>query len=202
MGVALCSHTHTHPHPPTHTHPHTQGGRRRRCGPPVGRPRGTSPWCPPAPHGLVSDREGGFTPTRPAKHHGGGSPLRLLPLSPGPRYVHAPALHVAGSPPRGTEWGARRSAGSTSGTVHHPPKGRGTQSHGCGPLAARYYRLGGVWPADHGGLVRGPVPPPPPAHGTSAEGVRARGHPLTLRSCPPNPQCRTSAEGTRKPPPR
>ena len=180
----------------------THDRRRRRCGPPVGRPRGTSPWCPPAPHGLESDREGGFTPTRPAKHHGGGSPLRLLPLSPGPRYVHAPALHVAGSPPRGTEWGARRSAGSTSGTVHHPPKGRGTQSHGCGPLAARYYRLGGVWPADHGGLVRGPVPPPPPAHGTSAEGVRARGHPLTLRSCPPNPQCRTSAEGTRKPPPR
>ena len=64
--------------------------RRRRCGPPVGRPRGTSPWCPPALRGLVSDREGGFTPTRPAKHHGGGSPLRLLPLSPGPHYVHAP----------------------------------------------------------------------------------------------------------------
>ena len=36
--------------------------RRRRCGPPVGRPRGTSPWCPPALHGLESDREGGFTP--------------------------------------------------------------------------------------------------------------------------------------------
>ena len=60
------------------------------------------------------------------------------------------------------------------GVVLYPrPKGRGTQSHGCGPLAARYYRLGGVWPADHGGLVCGLVPPPPPAHGTSAEGVRA-----------------------------
>ena len=64
--------------------------RRRRCGPPVGRPRGTSPWCPPALHGLARDREGGFIPTRPAKHHGGGSSLRLLPLSPGPHYVHAP----------------------------------------------------------------------------------------------------------------
>ena len=107
--------------------------RRRRCGPPVGRPRGTSPWCPPALHGLESDREGGFTPTRPAKHHGGGSPLRLLPLSLGPRYVHAPALHVAGSPPRGTEWGARRSAGFTSGTVHHPPREGGRSLTGVGP---------------------------------------------------------------------
>ena len=179
-----------------------QPRRRRRCGPPVGRPRGTSPWCPPALHGLESDWEGGFTPTRPAKNQGGGSPLPLLSLSPGPRYVHAPALHVAGSPPRGTESGARQSADSTSGTVHQPPKGRGTQSDGCGPLAARYYRLGGVWPAEHEGLVRCPVPPPPPAHGTSAEGVRAQGHPLTLRLCPPNPQCRTSTEGTSKPPPR
>ena len=64
--------------------------RRRRCGPPVGRPRGTSPWCPPALHGLARDREGGYIPTRPAKHHGGGSPLRLLLLSPGPHHVHAP----------------------------------------------------------------------------------------------------------------
>ena len=45
-------------------------------------------------------------------------------------------------PPRGTEWGARRSAGSTSGTVHQPPKGRGTQSHGCGPLARQVLPTG------------------------------------------------------------
>ena len=136
--------------------------RRRRCGPPVGRPRGTSPWCPPALHGLESDREGGFTPTRPAKHHGGGSPIRLLPLSPGPRYVHAPALHVAGSPHRGTEWGARRSAGSTSGTVHHPPKGRGTQSHGCGPLAHQALPTGRRLAGGSRGLGPWPGPPPSP----------------------------------------
>ena len=114
---------------------HRRRRRRRRCGPPVGRTRGTSPWCPPALLGLAGDREGGFVPTHPAKHHGGGSPLRLLPLSPGPHNAHALPPYTLLDPPRGTEWGARRSAGSTSGTVHHPPKGRGTQSHRCGPLA-------------------------------------------------------------------
>ena len=118
------THTHTHTHTRTHTHTHRR--RTRRCGPPVGRTRGTSPWCPPALIGLAGDREGGSVPTRPAKHHGGGSPLRLLPLSPGPHNVHALPPYTLPDPPRGTGWGARRSAGSTSGTVHHPPKGRGT----------------------------------------------------------------------------
>ena len=78
--------------------------RRRRCGPPVGRPRGTSPWCPPALLGLAGDREGGAVPTRPAKHHGGGSPLRLLPLSPGPHNAHALPPYTLLDPPRGLEW--------------------------------------------------------------------------------------------------
>ena len=129
----------------------------------MGRPRRTSPWCPPALHGLAHDRVGAFIPTCPAKHHGGGSPLCLLPLSPGPHYMHATPPYTLPDPlPRGTEWGARLSASYTSGTVHHPPKGRGTQSHGCELLAARYYQLGGVWPADHGSLVRGPIPRPRP----------------------------------------
>ena len=84
-------------------------------------------------HGDVP--RGGAVPTRPAKHHGGGSPLRLLPLSPGPHNAHALPPYTLLDPPRGTEWGARQSAGSTSGTVRHPPTGKGTQSHGCGPLA-------------------------------------------------------------------
>ena len=93
------------------------------------------PMVPAGPHRSGRDREGGYVPTRPAKHHGGGSPLRLLPLSPGPHNAHAPPPHTLLDPPRGTEWGARQSAGSTSGTVRHPPTGKGTQSHGCGPLA-------------------------------------------------------------------
>ena len=137
--------------------------RRRRCGPPVGRPRGTSPWCPQALHVLVCDREGGFTPTRLAKHHGGGSPRRLLPLFPGLCHVHEPALHVARSPPRGKELGARQSPGSTSGTVHDPPKGRGTQSHGCGPLAHQVLPTGRRLAGGSRGL--GPWPGPPPSPG-------------------------------------
>ena len=73
---------------------HRQGGtprrrRRRRCGPPVGRTRGTSPWCPSALTGLTATERGVSVPTCPAKHHGGGSPLRLLLSSPGPHNVHA-----------------------------------------------------------------------------------------------------------------
>ena len=53
-----------------------------------------------------------------------------------------------------------QSAGSTSGTVYQPPLGRGTQSHGCGPLA-RWVLLTGQCVA--GGSRRlGPWPNPPP----------------------------------------
>ena len=114
------------------------------------------PMVPAGPHRSGRDREEGYVPTHPAKDHGGGSPLCLLPLSPGPHNAHAPPPYTLLDPPRGTEWGARQSAGSTSGTVRHPPTGKGTQSHGYGP----YYRLGGVWPAGLGGLVRSPIPPP------------------------------------------
>ena len=93
------------------------------------------PMVPAGPHWSGRDREGGFVPTRPAKHHGGGSPLRLHPLSLGPHNAHALRPYTLLDPPRGTDWGARRSAGSTSGTVHHPPKGRGTRPHGCAPVA-------------------------------------------------------------------
>ena len=116
--------------------------RRRRCGPPVGRTRGTSPWCLPALTGLTATERGVFVPTRAAKHHGGGSPLRLLPLSPGPHNVHALPPYTLLEPPRGTNWGARQSASSTSGTVRHPPSGRGTRSHGCGPLAPQVLPTG------------------------------------------------------------
>ena len=150
--------------PQARRYTHRRRRRRRRCGPPVGRTRGTSPWCPPALIGLAGDREGGSVPTRPAKHHGGGSPLRLLPLSPGPHNVHALPPYTLLDPPRGTEWGARRSAGSTSGTVHHPPKGRGTQSHGCGPLAHQVLPTGRRLAGRSRGL--GPWPSPPPSPGT------------------------------------
>ena len=60
--------------------------------------------------------------------------------------------------------GARQSAGSTSGTVRQRPTGRETQSHGVGPQPTSEYRLGGVWPAGHGGLVRGLIPPPNAQH--------------------------------------
>ena len=96
---------------------------RRGCGPPVGRPRGTSPWCPPALSGLTATERGVSVPIRPAKHHGGGSPLRLLPLSPGPHNAHAPSPTRCWNPPGARIGWARRSTGSTSGTVRHPPLG-------------------------------------------------------------------------------
>ena len=116
--------------------------RRRRCGPPVGRTRGTSPWCPPALTGLIATGRGVSIPTRPAKHHGGGSPLRLLLLPPSPHNAHALPPYTLLESPRGTDWGARRSTSSTSGTVRHPPLGRGTQPHGCGPLARKVLPTG------------------------------------------------------------
>ena len=89
----------------THTRRHR---RRRRCGPPVGRTRGTSPWCPPALIGLAATERGGSVPTRPAKHHGSGSPLRLHPLSPGPHNAHALPPYTLLDPPRGTDATCKR----------------------------------------------------------------------------------------------
>ena len=83
------------------------------------------PMVPAGPRRAGRDREGGSVPTRPAKCHGGGSPLRLLPLSPGPHNAHALPPYTLLDPPRGTDWGARQSAGSTSATVRHPPHGKG-----------------------------------------------------------------------------
>ena len=59
-----------------------------------------------------------------------------------------------------------------------PPKGRGTQSHGCGPLACQVLPTGRRLAGGSRGLGPWPGPPPSPAHGTSAEGVRERSHPL------------------------
>ena len=95
--------------------------RRRRCGPPVGRTRDTSPWCLPALTSLDATERGVSVPTRPAKYHGGGSRLHLLLLSRGPHNTHALPPYTLLEPPRGTDWGARQSASSTSGTVCHPP---------------------------------------------------------------------------------
>ena len=116
--------------------------RRRRCGPPVGRICGTSPWCASALTGLTATERGVSVPTHPAKHHGGGSPLRLLLLSPGPHNAHTLPPYTLLESPKGGDPGARRSAGSTSGTACHPPSGRGAQSHGCGPLARQ---ASGAW---------------------------------------------------------
>ena len=106
--------------------------RRRRCGPPVGRTRRTT-------HGArrpsTATERGVSVPTHPAEHHGEGSPLCLLPMVPWPGNVHAPPPYTLLVPPRGLDQGARRSAGSISGTSCHPPSERGTQSQGCGPLA-------------------------------------------------------------------
>ena len=124
----------------------TQNWRRgRRCGPQVGRTRGTSLWCPPALPGVPETERGVSVPTLPAKHHGAGSPLRLLLLSPGPHNVHTLppyTLLETPKPPGARSGGARQGTGCTSGTVHHLPSGRGTQSHGCGPLACQVLPTG------------------------------------------------------------
>ena len=83
-----------------------------------------NPMVPAGPHrsGPRSTR-GVFVPTRPAQHHGGGSPLCLLPIVPWPtQRARTPAPHTNRTP-QGTDRAARRSAGSTSGMVHHPPLG-------------------------------------------------------------------------------
>ena len=41
------------------------------------------PLVPAGPHSTERERQGVSVPTRPAKHHGGGSPLGLLLLSRG-----------------------------------------------------------------------------------------------------------------------
>ena len=139
------------------------GRRRRRCGPLVGRPRGTSPWCPPALLGLAGDREEGAVPTRPAKHHGGGSPLRLLPLFPGPHNAHAPPPYTLKDPPRGMERGARHSAGSTSGTVHLPPPGKGdvvSRVWALSPPGTTDWAAFGRRVSGARSVARSPPPPP------------------------------------------
>ena len=60
------------------------------------------PMVPAGPLWSDRDREGGggvSVPTRPAKQHGGGSPLRLLPIVPWPTSrARTPAPHAAGTP--------------------------------------------------------------------------------------------------------
>ena len=66
-----------------------------------------------------------------------------------------------------------------------PPQGKGDavsrvwalSPPGTTDWAAFGRRVSGAWSVAWS-------PPPPPAHGTSAEGVRVRSHPLTLRSHP------------------
>ena len=58
-----------------------------------------NPWCPPALSGLTATERGVSVPTRPGKHHGEGSPLRLLPMVPwAPQQARTPALHATGTP--------------------------------------------------------------------------------------------------------
>ena len=173
----------------THTRRCTQRRRRRRCGPPVGRTRGTSPWCPPALIGLAGDREGGSAPTRPAKHHGGGSPLRLLPLSPGPHNVHALPPYTLLDPPRGTEWG-----GKAEHRLHFrhgppPPQGKGDavsrvwalSPPGTTDWAAFGRQVSGAWSVA--------CPPPLPRRTALLPKVSVRGAilyiPPATPTCPP-----------------
>ena len=82
------------------------------------------PMVPASPPGSGWQSGGDDLPTLPAKNNGGGSLLCLLPLSPGLHNVHAPGPYTLLDPPRGMEWRARQSAGSTSGTVGHHPWGK------------------------------------------------------------------------------
>ena len=108
--------------------------RRRRCGPPVGCTRGTSPWCPPALTGLTVTERGVSVPTRTAKHHGGGSPLRLPPLSPGPYNARALPPYTLLEPPRGMAPGDE--AERRLHFRHSPPP-----PHGKGDAASRVWAL-------------------------------------------------------------
>ena len=79
---------------------------------PVGRTCHTTPCCPPAYTDL-------------AKHHGSGSPLRLLPIIPWrTQRARTPTPRTAGTP-EGMERGVRRSTSPTSSPVCHPPLGEG-----------------------------------------------------------------------------
>ena len=122
---------------PVQTRMHAEREEEEEMRSPGRAPPRHIPMGPPARCGLVGDREVGAIPTRPAKHHGGGSPLRLLPLSPDPHNVQAPPPYTSLHPPRSMEWGARQSARSTSGMVHNPPppppRERGCSLTGVGP---------------------------------------------------------------------
>ena len=65
---------------PTHRLPRRR--RRRRCGPLVGRIRAPTPWGPIGPHrsGPATDEGDPDRGPSPVQHHGGGSPLHLLPM--------------------------------------------------------------------------------------------------------------------------
>ena len=99
-----------------------QRRRRRGCGPPVGHTRHTTRWCLPALIDLAFDRQGGSL-SRPVRRSIMVAVLLFVssPLSPGPRSARALPPHAPMVSPQGTDRGARRSAGSTSGTIRHPP---------------------------------------------------------------------------------
>ena len=137
---------------------HTHTRRRRRCGPPVGQPRVPSPWCLPAPIELGCRCDGGGADRgpSPAHHHGGSSPLHIFLMVSWPTPRHT-STHSGYHP--GVQKG-----GEAGHQLHFRcschPKGLGTQSHRCGPLARQVLLKGDVWPAGHGGLVCSLIPHP------------------------------------------
>ena len=92
------------------------------------------PMVPAGPHRSGSDREGGSVPTRAAKHHGGGSPLRLHPLSPGPHNAHALPPYTLLDPP-GVRIGGRGEAPAPlpARSTPPPPREGGRSLTGVGP---------------------------------------------------------------------
>ena len=129
---------------------------------------------PPALAGLPPTERGVSVPTRPAKHHGGGSPLCLLLLSPGPHNTHALPPYTMLEPTKGMEWG-----GEAERRLHF--------RHG--PLAPLGERdtVSRVWALSPLGTTDGAAfgrqasgawsvalyPPPPLSHSTRAKVVRA-----------------------------
>ena len=88
----------------------------------------------PALTGLTATERGVSVPTRPAKHHGGGSPLRLFPLSPGPHNAHALPPYTLLEPPRGPAPGGE--AERRLHFLHGPPP-----PHGKGDAVSRVWAL-------------------------------------------------------------
>ena len=82
--------------------------------------------------GLPATEGGVSVPTRPAKHHGGGSPLRLLLLSPGPHNAHALPPYTLLEPPRGMVRG-----GEAERQLHF--------RHGPPPPLGERYAVSRVW---------------------------------------------------------